>query len=362
MNGSSSSSSSSSGTPACAILPCSTDPCPPLEVVADSQTGMLTTDAESFFIGTSAQPSSIIRVPKPGCLVAPFDQPAQYPSYDHSVVSDGKYVAWISNDFSGACLSPALRFCDPANCKPQEVLAATTFPDQGEFTRVELGTDHLYFTMRNGLAGRLPKGSVQPEMLWIDPDSTSTQQAFLQYLTLAPDGKFFATRPWLGDRMAVCSSLANFGAGAIWSSDPTPNSTPTKIASNLSFVGPIAAGTNHVYFHINFGDVVLNRIPRTGGTTESLMANANHVATSLELQNLVVKNGWLYFRASTPSGEQEVVRLPVDNPTWSTDALETVVKVQNFRTFAVDDIAVYTDECMDPPNCTKYHVMARKLP
>lgn len=355
----STSSSSSSGTPSCVMIPCAGEPCPPVEVVADSQLGMLTTDAESFFIATSTAPTNIIRVAKPSCSVPVFEQPAVYPSPDHSVVSDGKYAAWIVNDFSGACLSPTLRFCDPSNCVPQDVQAAI-WPDQGEFTRLDLGPDYLYFTMRNGLAGRLLKGSTQPEMLWIDPEGTAALQAFLQYSTVA-DGKFFASRAWLADKMSICSSFPTGVTGAIWSSDAAPNSTPTKIASDISFVGGIAAGSTYLYFHLFDGMSILNRIPKAGGAIESLMASGKIVASS-DLQNFVIKGGRLYFRVGIAGGEHAVVRLPIDTDKWSTDALEILVQAPSFRTFAVDDVAIYTDECVDVGTCSKYHIMARRLP
>lgn len=359
--GSSSSSSSSGGaTTRCAQIPCNGSPCNSEVLAADAQDWLVAVDTESFFLRTAA-PSHIVRIAKPGCTIANFDQAVDYTIPEQGVASDGQYVAWMKLDIAGTCAAPTLTFCEAANCQPQNIPIPQAWADQGSFARLAFGPNHLYFTMRNGLVGRVAKGSTQPEQIGIDPATVPGKRGYLSRLSIADDGKLAVLREFLETAsMDVCSGGSTADSGAILLSDATPGASLQAVAPNLNFPAAVAVSQKYVYFHIADNVTVLHRVPRAGGPVEKIGTNGT-ISATLNTGMIFVNKGWVYFRIALPNSMHGIARLPAEAADFSIAAAEVVVGGLFFRTFRIDDDAIYWDSCADMA-CNSYRVLARVMP
>lgn len=356
-------SSSSSGSPMtrCAAIPCNGTPCNSEELAADAQDWLVAVDTESFFLRTAA-PSHIVRIAKPGCTIAKFDQAVDYTIPEQGVASDGQYVAWMKLDIAGTCAAPTLTFCEAANCQPQNIPIPQAWAEQGSFARLAFGPNHLYFTMRNGLIGRVAKGSTQPEQIGLDPATQpmSGKRGYLSRFSIADDGKLAILREFIeNSSMDPCSGGSTGDTGAILLSDATPGAIPEVVAPNLNFPTAVAVSQKYVYFHITDNVTVLHRVPRAGGPVEKIGTNGT-IGPTLNTGIIFVNKGWVYFRIALPNSMHGIARLPAEAPNFSLEAAEVVVGGLFFRTFHIDDDAIYWDSCVDMA-CNSRRVLARVM-
>jgi hypothetical protein len=211
----------------------------------------------------------------------------------------------------------------------------------------------LYFMLTDGLVGRVPRGGTEFEEIWLDQGDMVAGNAPLLYNVKLFDNRLYFTRYAIGsDIDNKCDSGELPTTGAVFTLDPEPGASATKLVDNVNQAKTIAVSNDYVFYFSYGTSSIMWRVPRGGGVAEMLpyggeFVQAPNSTPPLEgAPPIVVHGDWVYFGAATPNGGQAIARLPATkNGAWDAASAEILARPEGWFDFVVDDEALYWAEC-----------------
>lgn len=346
--------------PLCAAIPCGSDtlPCMPVEI-ATSAASLAAVDPRAVVVTATANGTTKIkRLAKPGCPAMDGAITTVTPSVAN-VVSDGTLLMWSRYDSQAKCGIVDVQSCAISNCVPLTIPLLSMWPEQGALQALEVGADYFYFMFQNGLIGRVSKTEFKPEAIFTDPvyQPPGTMSPFLLGFHYR-GGKLSATRYFtVSGKTGPCEGGNMAGNPGILSMDANPGGATNVTPTTLAYPSNIAGSDNYVYFQSLEPSGLLFRVARTGGAVESLAPVKGYGKSDSVAGAVGVIGSHLYFEVKLPSGENGVIRLPIDQPNFALDGTEELVaKMPIFSRILMDDDGVYWGECVDPMNCVQWRI------
>jgi hypothetical protein len=336
--------------------------------------GSLVSDERSLVIARYASPGTVTRLGKPGCAVQPLQLTIYRPE---NAEVRGELLAWTARGHETTCVGSHLSWCNPDACVEQElpVLAGNNAAFE-KLAGIELRSAYLYFSLTDGLVGRIAVGDGNIETLWVDPDYKTGDCggglcASMLYDIKEHGGKIYISRYALGrDVELSCGNDEQLGTGAIFAIDAVPGAEHNVLAGNLDFPTSLEVSDEYVYFFERDYASLLHRVPVQGGVDEPLAAGGelSLAPNATWLQGVVpmhVHGGYVYFGAATSAGYPKgfaIARLPAGAGPFSAEKAEIVARPTGQFSFVVDDEALYWLECDTAEVCETGRLKARRLP